>query len=116
MLDPSNPLATYVGRPKARVVSEDGKKVVAWAGTLPAASDGSKRQEAAVCSAFTRLKLKKSDFDATMTGAEFEHVMGGNAPPRYDYHTGYFYDSASGTEVATLICTDDSLLVAKRHR
>jgi len=116
MLDPNNPLATYVGKPKVRGLTADGKKVVAWAGTLPLASDGGKRQEAAVCSAFTKLKLEIADFDATMTLAEFNHVMAGNAPPRYDYHTGYFYDSMTGTEVATLICTDDSILVAKRSR
>jgi hypothetical protein len=119
MLDPNNPLATYVGHPKVRGLTADGKKVVAWAGTLPLASDGGRRQEAAVCSAFTHMGLETQDFDATMTLQEFNHVMAGNGPPRYDYHTGFYYDfgqSPNGDPSGIKICSDDSLLVAKRSR
>jgi hypothetical protein len=113
MLDPKAPLATYVGRPKVRVVTADGKRVIAWADKLPTTEDGSKRQEAAVCTAFLNLKLTWTDF---MTVQEYNHVQAGNAPPRYNFHTGYYYDYGSypdGHPSGILICTDQDLLVAK---
>jgi hypothetical protein len=116
MLDPNVPLATYVGKPKVRVVTPDGKKVIAWGNVLPTTQDGAKRQEAAVCAAFTKLKLEIKDF---MTVQEFNHVMGGNGPPRYNFHTGYYYDYGQypdGHPTGQLICTDDNLLVAKSIR
>jgi hypothetical protein len=116
MLDPKVPLATYVGTPKVRVVTPDGKKVIAWGKTLPNAPDGSKRQMAAVCGAFTKLKLQIDDF---MTVQEFNRVMGGNGPPRYNYKTGTYYDYGAfpdGHPSGVVICTNQELLVKKTLR
>jgi hypothetical protein len=113
MLDPKVPLATYVGSPKIRVVTPDGKRVIAWGNILPATADGAKRQEAAVCASFVKMKLQIADF---MTVQEFNRVMGGNGPPRYNFHTGYYYDYGAypdGHPSGILICTDDRVLVAK---
>ena len=118
MLDPKQPLATYVGHPAMRVVNADGKRVIAWANQLPQTGGTQgivgKRQEAAVCQAFTKLKLAIDDF---MTKDEYNHVMEANGPPRYDFHTGKYYDYGAANNddpSAIVICTDDSLLVAKR--
>lgn len=116
MLDPNVPLATYIGKPKVRVVTPDGKRVIAWGNVLPTTDDGSKRQEAAVCMAFTKLKLEIADF---MSVQDFNHVFAGNAPPRFNFHTGYYYDYGAypdGHPSGILICTDESLLVAKTLR
>lgn len=116
MLDPSVSLVTKVhagggggGHQAGHAeLTPDGQRVVAWAKTLP------QRQNAAVVTAFSRLGLQVTD--TGLSKDEYGHVQAGNAPPRYDYHTGTFYDSESGTEVATVICTDQSLLVTKHHR
>ena len=116
MLDPKVPLATYAGTPKVRVVTPDGKKVIAWGKTLPNAPDGSKRQMSAVCGAFTKLKLQIDDF---MTVQEFNRVMGGNGPPRYNYKTGTYYDYGAfpdGHPSGVVICTNQELLVKKTLR
>lgn len=116
MLDPNVKLVTQVhagggggGHQAGRTeLTADGQRVVAWARTLP------QRQNAAVVTAFGRLGLQVTD--TGLTKDQYGHVQAGNAPPRYDFHTGAYYDSESGTEVKTVICTDQSLLVAKGHR
>jgi hypothetical protein len=120
MLDPKVPLATFIGTPQVRVVTPDGKSVIAWANMLPVTGGSQgipgKRQEAAVCAAFNKLKLTIDDF---MTKADFNHVMGGNGPPRYDFHAGMYYDYGAfenGHPSGIRICTDESLLVAKSRQ
>lgn len=100
------------------VMTPIGQKVVDWAHTLP---DGGyqgipgKRKESAVCAAWnSKFKTWVSDFK--LTKQEFEHVMAGNAPPRYDMFTGKYYDygpADNSDPNAELICTDPDLLVIK---
>jgi len=115
MLDQNTPLVafTHTGgghtlhENAVRSLTEDGKRVVAWAETLPA------RQHAAVATAFTRLKLSVQDFCAgTMSLSEYNGIAGGNGPSRYDFFTGMYFDYGQGND-GVVICTDESLLVHK---
>lgn len=90
-----------------RTLTADGQRVVDWARTLP------DRQGAAVIVGFFRLGLMHTD--SPITGPRFEAVMGGNGPPRYDIHTGQFFDYGQGND-GVVICTDPTLLVDKGTR
>jgi hypothetical protein len=94
-----------------RTLTPDGQRVVDWAKTLPVV-DGFHRQQSAVCKAFTRMGLQVTDF---MTNEEFNGVQAGNGPPRYDFHTGQYFDYGQGDQ-GVVICTDQTLLVAKATR
>jgi len=115
MLDPSVQLASFIkgGQggghhlPAQRTLTPDGQRLVAWAKTLP------KDQAAAVVHAFNRQGIQVTD---VMTTEDYNHTFGGNNPPRYDQHTGTYYTSESGSEVATVICGDPTLLVEKHHK
>jgi hypothetical protein len=102
-------------QPAKREITADGQRVIAFMKSLPAEADGSKRQAAAVGTAFMRYGFTWPDFcPAALTHEEFEHVEGGNNPPRYDPHTGLFFTlGEDDSDKGKLICTDQSLLVAK---
>lgn len=51
-----------------------------------------------------------------MSTADYNSVMGGNGPPRYDIFTGIYYDYGAhenGHPSGVVICTDQNLLVVK---
>jgi hypothetical protein len=51
-----------------------------------------------------------------MSTEDYNHVMAGNGPPRYDIFTGTYYDYGAyenGHPSGIVICSDDALLVVK---
>jgi hypothetical protein len=105
------------GNPPVRTLTADGKRVADWAKSLPStpAADGNvgKRQGAAVTAAFTKMDLEILD---VMSNEDYNHVMAGNGPPRYDFKTGFYYDygaAPNGDPSGIMICTDPTLLVYK---
>jgi hypothetical protein len=110
MLDPNVQLATFTHaggghtqhQNATRSLTADGKRVVDWANSLPP------EQGAAVVKAFNAQGIRPQDF-----AGNFNEWQGGGSPARYDPHTGKYY-GADGQGV--VICTDESLLVAKHHK
>lgn len=100
------------------VLTPIGEEVTSWSQTLPdGGSQGipGKRKQSAVCSAFNS-KFHTTIEDFGLTKEEYNHVMGGNGPPRYDMFTGNYYDYGAyenGHPSAELICTNPDLLVIK---
>lgn len=109
MLDPTASLDSFAhGNPPVRSLTPDGQRVASFIKSL-----ADVRQQAAATAAFSRLHLQIAD---TMAVDTYNGVMGGNGPPRYDYHSGEYFDYGQATTGGVKICTDDSLLVAKGHR
>lgn len=113
MIDPNAKLVTVThgqghGNAPTRSFTPDGQRVVDWAKTLPA------RQNAAVVTAYGRLGLEVTD--TGLTKDQYGQEYSSKAPPRYDFHTGEYFDYGQATTGGVVICTDPSLLVAKGHR
>lgn len=115
MLDPTVKLVTFAHgqggghhQQGTRTLTPDGQRLVDWARSLP------DEQNAAVIKAFSNMGLNWTD-----TGMDAERYgrLNPNNPARYDRHTGrYYVHGEDDSDPGTVICTDQSLLVAKRHR
>jgi hypothetical protein len=107
------------GKPPQRILTDIAQKVINWSKTLPTTGGTQgipgKRQQAAVCKGFID-KFGDLEINDFMSTADFDHVMAGNGPPRYDTITGTYYDygaASNGDPSGIVICTDPNLLVVK---
>jgi hypothetical protein len=101
------------GNPPQRILTDLAQKVIAWSKKLP--QTNGKRQQAAVASGFI-YKFGDLEVPDFMSTQDYNHVMQGNGPPRYDIFTGKYYDYGAADNndpSAIVICTDDDLLVEK---